>query len=685
MTRLPDPQPVAGPRAGVDVGGTFTDVVVLGEDGRLSSAKVTSDQAHLDQAVVAGLRKASQERVGFIGHGTTRATNVTLERSGPRVALLATEGFSDVLEIARLSRPAEHLYTLKHVMPEPLVARRDCFGIPERLDSDGRELEPLATEAVEAAARAAAARGITDFAVCFLHAYRNPAHELQAADVLRAVLPDASVSISSEVWPEPREYERANTTVLNAYLRSSVEDYLSRLEATVTKANPGALLWIMQSNGGLTSPQRAAASPVRLVLSGPTGGVIGAQWVAERAGYRDLITADMGGTSFDVSVMRDGQPAYVDQIDVMGLPIRGRALDVTAVGAGGGSVAWVDDGGQFRVGPRSAGALPGPACYGRGGEEPTVTDADLVLGYLSAGAPLAAGELTLDTDAALLACERVGRPLGLDAIDAAWGIRRIVNTAMAGAVASTTLRRGIDPRSFTLLAYGGAGPMHAADVAAEMGLRRVLVPHLPGVFSALGMCVSDVVHDLVETFGRVVTDAANGPARDRSAELRSHAMEQLVELGVAPERHHFEHSIDMCYRGQNFTLTVPASDGDDLTAVRRRFDALHEHTYGYSNPSEPVEAVSLRVKAVGRIAADGQGPPGKPEARRAVPAGIDRAAFGGDRPEMIDAESYQRELLEPGHWFAGPAFVRSDDTTLAVPPGWTARVDPHDNVVLERG
>jgi N-methylhydantoinase A len=673
-----------GARAGVDVGGTFTDVVVLGEDRRPSSAKVTSNPHRLDAGVVSGLRKASDQPVGFIGHGTTRATNVTLERSGPRVALIATEGFRDVLEIARLSRPAERLYALKDVVPKPLVARRDCFGIPERIGADGEIIQPLAVDAVEAAARTADARGIRDFAVCFLHAYRNPAHERQAADALRGVLPDARVSVSSDVWPEPREYERANTTVLNAYLRSSVEDYLARLDGTIRAAYPDAALWIMQSNGGLTSPERAAANPVRLVLSGPTGGVIGAQWVAERAGYRDLIAADMGGTSFDVSVMHDGRPPYAHQLDVMGLPVRGRALDVHAVGAGGGSIAWVDDGGQFRVGPRSAGAMPGPACYGRGGEEPTVTDADLVLGYLSPRAPLAAGELTLDAAAAEAACDRVGRSLGLDALATAWGIRRIVNTTMAGAVAATTLRRGIDPRGFTLLAYGGAGPMHAVDVAEEIGLERVLIPSLPGVFSALGMCVSDVVDDLVEALGVRVTGNANGFARERAAALRMRAMEELAELGVASEQSHFEHSVDMCYSGQNFTMTVPAAPEDDLVTVRGRFDALHEKTYGYSNPQEPVDAVSLRVRAVGRIAAAGEGRVEQPRARSARSVGTDRAAFGRDRPEVLDAASYDRKLLEPGDWLEGPAVVRSEDTTLVVPPGWTGAVDGHDNILLER-
>jgi N-methylhydantoinase A len=670
-------------RAGVDVGGTFTDVVVLDGDGGLSAAKVTSDPARLDEAVVDGLGKASAGPVGAIGHGTTLATNVTLERSGPRVGLLCTEGFRDVLEIARLSRPAEKLYALKDVMPAPLVARRDSFGVPERVDAGGRAVRPLDEEAVRAAARTLAARDVRDVAVCFLHAYRNPGHERRAREVLREELPDARVSLSSDVWSESREYERASTTALNAYLRPAVERYLDRLGATVAAAHPEASLWMMQSNGGLTSPAAAGRLPVRLVLSGPAGGVIAAQWAAERAGYRDAIAVDMGGTSFDASVVRDGRAHEVEQLEVMGLPVRGRAPDILTIGAGGGSIAWADEGGQFRVGPRSAGAHPGPACYGRGGEEATVTDANLVLGHLSGAAPLGGGELELDLGAALRACERLGRRLGLSAVEAAWGIRRIVNTAMAGAVAAMTLRRGIDPRDHVLLAYGGAGPMHAADIAAELGIGRVVLPPLPGVFSALGICISDAVHDVVRTVAVAAEPAADEDVRRELADLERAAAARLDELAIAPERRRLERSLDMCYRGQNFTLAVPTAAGEGLATARARFDALHEARYGYASAGEPVEVVNVHVRAVGRIGA-AVAPRGAAPAQDApVPAERARAVWDGAGSQPRETPCHARAALAPGHRFQGPALVRSDDATVAVPPGWAARVDPHDNLVLE--
>lgn len=471
-------------RAGVDVGGTFTDVVVIDEDGQVTQNKVPSNPQHLERSVVDGLVRTlggdeHTADLGFLGHGTTVATNVTLERTGPRVAMICTRGFRDIIEIARLARPGEKLYTLKDVMPDPVVARADCFEVTERVNAAGQVVAALDEDEVREAITAIAARGITSLAVCLMFSFRNPGHERRIREIAAEAAPGIQVSISSEVWPEFREYERASTTSLNSYLKPSAWKYLSKLQDACAEAFPNSSLWVMQSNGGLTTADSASDQPVRLVMSGPAGGVIGARCAAQQTGLGNLLAVDMGGTSFDVSLLQGGQATLVDRQEVMGLPLQGRALDIMTIGSGGGSIAWVDAAGQFRVGPRSAGAYPGPACYGRGGTEPTVTDANYVLGLFSPDSPIAGGDLELDFDAAYTACATLGAKLGLTAVETAWGIRQIVNASMAGAVRTASVRRGLDPRDFALLGFGGAGPLHAADIASEMGITEVSSPPSP--------------------------------------------------------------------------------------------------------------------------------------------------------------------------------------------------------------
>ncbi|WP_199435260.1 hydantoinase/oxoprolinase family protein [Qaidamihabitans albus] len=664
-------------RAGVDVGGTFTDVVVLDEQEKVTEHKVPSDPSRLEHGVADGLLKTLGGRdkaadLGFLGHGTTVATNVTLERSGPRVALICTRGFRDIVEIARLAKPGSKLYTQKNVMPKPVVVRRDCFEVTERIDARGQVVAALDEGEVEAVLRQVVDRGITAVAVCLLFSFRNPAHERRIREIAARVAPSLEVSLSCEVWREFREYERASTTTLNSYLRPAAARYLANLQAVTGETFPSAALWVMQSNGGLTSAAAASEQPVRLVMSGPAGGVIGARYVADQTGLGDLLTVDMGGTSFDVSLLQSGTASLVDRQDVMGLPLQGRALDIMTIGSGGGSVAWVDGAGQFRVGPRSAGAIPGPACYGRGGTEPTVTDANLVLGLFDAEVPLAGGDLILDYDAAYRACEKLGTRLGLDPVETAWGIRTIVNAAMAGAVRTASVRRGLDPRDFAMLAFGGAGPLHAADIAAEMGIGEAVVPAVAGCFSALGIAITDAVHDLVHTESMAVDSGASDTARRHLTELITQGRDELRQSGIDDSLHHFECSVDMRYLGQNSTLNVPLRQSGRLDSSAEAFHAEHLRQFGHHGPDEPVELVNLRVRAVGAI---GRRASSVESAKPSQPPihGKRRVTVGDG--ETATAAYYERDKLSPGAQLEGPAIVSSSDTTIVVPPDARARVD----------
>jgi N-methylhydantoinase A len=666
-------------RAGVDVGGTFTDVVVIDEaDGTIDQRKVPSDPTQLEVGIVDGLKRTlgTTERINqlsFIGHGTTVATNVTLERTGPRVALLCTRGFRDVLEIARLAKPGSKLYTHKSVMPQPVVTRRDSFEVTERIDAAGRVTAELDEHDVRDAVRTIVARGIKAVAVCLLFAFRNPTHERRVRDIIAEVAPEVEVSLSSDVWPEFREYERASTTSLNCYLRPAASTYLERLRTAITDTFPASSLWVMQSNGGLTSPEAAADLPVRLVMSGPAGGVIGAKYVAEQIGQPNLINVDMGGTSFDVSLILNGQPSLVDQQSVMGLPVKGRALDILTIGSGGGSIAWVDGAGAFRVGPRSAGAFPGPACYGRGGLEPTVTDANLVLGYFDPDLPIAGGDLRLDYDAAYQACARLGKELDLTATEVAWGIRSIVNAAMANAVRATSVRRGHDPRNFALLGFGGAGPLHSVDIAAEMGMTQVVIPDVAGCFSALGIAITDAVHDLVQTETAVVGADSAQRVADGFANLVAEGRAELDGSEIAADQQHFAYSLDLRYKGQNAALNIAVGSAADLPTAVTEFHDEHFRQFAYNAPDEPVEVVNLRVRAVGTIGRshtrDDQGV----DRHEAQPVQTRKVHVGTADTAM--AAIFDRTQLAAGASFQGPAIVTSDDTTVVVPPSARGHVD----------
>lgn len=679
-------------RIGVDAGGTFTDSVLWDEErGLVASAKVSSDKADPARAVVSAVDKLGEggaADVRYLIHGTTVATNATLERTGPRVGLLCTAGFRDVLEIARLARTAEELYDLRAKPSQPVVRRRDRLEIVERLDHRGQVLTPLDEQSVVAAARTLAQRDIQSVAVCLLHAYANDEHERRVKAILTRELPGVAVSISSEVLREFREYERSSTTVLNASLAPIVGGYLGRLQEAVTRWNRSTRLWIMQSNGGVASAERSAQMPVTLLLSGPSGGIVAGRYLMEQAKLDNSITIDMGGTSFDVCLLADRQIPMTHERRVMGMPVKVPSVDILTIGAGGGSIGWVDSAGQFQVGPRSAGASPGPACYGRGGEEPTVTDANLVLGVLGVEQRLG-GEVELDADLAHRACERLGSKLGMNALEVAWGIRRIVNAAMAGATSTVSVGRGFDPRDFSLIAFGGAGPMHAVDIATELQIPRVLVPAVPGCLSALGLVVSDVTHDYVTTHLAPVTDRLESALDRQFAALIDSAHADLSDEQIDVTRRELFRSIDLRYVGQQFNVTVPIKRSAQgwLRATTRAFHVLHERMYGYSVTDEPLEVVNIRLRGVGRLHRGGIGRSARrtSTANRAVPRGRRSVAFGPNRNDRIDVPVYERNSLLPGMRFSGPAVVEQSDSTLLVPPRHSVRVDGFGNLMVERG
>lgn len=678
-------------RIGIDAGGTFTDAVLWDEEtGLISSAKVSSRRGDPAGAVLAAAQRVvelapEEARVGIrdLVHGTTIGTNLSLERNGPRIALITTQGFRDVLEIGRLTRPAHSLYDLLDTGAAPLVARKDRFEVVERLSNDGSIITTLAEDSVREAARVISTRGITSVAISFLYSYLNDTHERRAAEIIREVAPELAVSLSSEVMPQVREYERTSTTVLNAYLKPVCAPYLAELSERVEGWNSGVRTWIMQSNGGVTSADRAAQTPVNLLLSGPSGGVVAGRLISRQTGLRNTITVDMGGTSFDVCLVSDHEIPLTTTSTSMDLPVQVPTVDIETIGTGGGSIAHVDSGGQFLVGPASAGARPGPAAYGRGGTEPTVTDANVVLGILADGTVLG-DDVVINRAAALAACESLGLKLGLSAVETALGIRRISTAAMAGAVRAMSVGKGHDPRTFAMNAFGGAGPMHAADIANELSIPTVIVPPVAGVLSAVGLVVSDVVHNHAASFMDRLTADVEAPLADVFGAMSQRASAELTEEGVPPEAQSLVLALDLHYVGQNSAITVPAGDISApgwSAQVIERFHTMHEKANGFRVESEPVDIVVARVSAVGLLT-DTSLPAAAIDAQTTPePAGTRELTISAT--ETIAVPRYVREDLRPGDVFEGAAIVDSGNTTVVVPEGSISRIDGYGNLLID--
>jgi N-methylhydantoinase A/oxoprolinase/acetone carboxylase beta subunit len=674
---------------GVDIGGTFTDIVALDAKGRLALTKVPSTPKDLLDGVaaavtrvlaLAGAQPADVER--FI-HGTTVATNAILEHKGAVTAVLTTEGFEDLLEMGRMKRSRMYDLGMDPEVPTFLAPRRRRLGIPERLDARGRVLVPLDEAAVVRAVETLRAQGVQAVAVCYLFSFVNPAHERRTREIIAARAPGLGVSLSSDVDPTFREYERLCVTAFDAYLGPVVARYLAGLAATLRELGVGGLPLIMRSRGGIVSAALAAQQPVTLFLSGPAGGVMGARFAAERSGVRDFVSLDMGGTSNDVAVVRDGTPLLAPEGRIGPYPVRTPMVDVSTIGAGGGSVAWIDAAGGLRVGPRSAGAEPGPACYGRGGDEATVTDASVVLGYLDP-ARFAGGALALDVAAAERAVAALGRRLGVDVVTAAAGIHRVVNARMADQIRLMTIKRGYDPRQFALLVLGGAGPVHGAALAGEMGMPEVLVPEAPGVLAAFGLLAAAIEHHHARTL-QAPTDEADLAAVNRCLEaLDAAGRARMREEGVPASGVRVAYAADMRYVGQAYELEVPIGapvTRERMPEILAAFHAVHERVYGYGRPRQPAEFVNFRAVHTYPLP--------RPAVTPAAPAAGSMAdARVGERPAYFGAfvptTIYERARLPRGARLTGPAILEQLDTTTVIPPGVTAVVDEAGTLRLRR-
>jgi len=674
---------------GVDVGGTFTDLTAVDEaTGRVVVTKVPSEPRNEAAALLAGLQALgiASLQVRRIVHGTTVGTNAVLERRGARVAVLTTAGFRDLIEIGRTKRNIPALFVPTFVRPKPVVERKHRFEVTERLNADGSVLVPLDAVSVERAIDGALGGGVEAIAVCLLHAYLNPAHERLIADIAKSRAPGLPVSCSADVVPEYREFERFSTTVLNAYLQPLMDEYLESLEERLRATGYGHGVLTVGSSGGMMTTATARRLPIKTIFSGPAGGVSQACFVGAAAGARDFITYDMGGTSTDVCLVRDLAPVMTSDSMVGAFPVKVPQIDMHSVGAGGGSIAWLDVDGSLQVGPRSAGARPGPAAYGHGGAEATVTDANVVLGRIG-GAKRLGGAISIDRERARAAvanlAARMGATLGVEAL--AEGIVRIAVARMTSAIREISIQRGYDPRDFTLIAFGGAGPMHALAMAEEIGIPRVLVPRHPGNFSALGLLASDIKHDDVRT--RV------GPLREQGAllaglfeEMAGAARRQLEAEGFAPEQQRLRRSLDLRYRGQAFELNVDAGAAETplpaMEAIEADLHRRHKASYGHANLDAVIELVNARLVAYG-VVPKPAAEPYRSGSKTMDAALVERRTvwFGG---AGNDCPVWERERLPERALVMGPAIVEEFGATTVVLPGWRGALDALGNIKLEK-
>jgi N-methylhydantoinase A len=670
-------------RVGVDIGGTFTDLVTVA-DGSVRVHKTPSTPAHAERGVLNGLDGVSEKYgiepadVGFFGHGTTVATNAVLEGEWGDTALVTTEGFRDVLEIGRQARP--DIYDFQAEKPAPVVERDRRYEVDERLNERGDVHEPLDEASVRAIADDLA--DVDSVAVSLLYSFENDAHERRVRELLEAQGVDASFSLSSRVLPEIREYERTLTTSLNAALKPVMDSYISRLGSRIAEEGVDADLKIMQSNGGIITADAARDRPVNTLLSGPAGGVQGATYVAGLAGIEDCITMDMGGTSCDVSLVQGGDPLVTTDVEVGEYPVSVPMIDIHTVGAGGGSIAWIDAGGALRVGPKSAGAEPGPVCYGRGGERPTITDAHATLGRIDPSRFLEGA--SPDDAVARAMREHVANDLDMDVQEAAQGILDVANANTARALRVVSVERGYDPREFGLVAFGGAGPLHAAGLARELEIPRVVVPRTAGVLSALGLLISDVLYDFSTSKVRSWTEVEVETLAEPFAEFRSRGRDRLAAESQTGEDVVFERSADLRYAGQSFELTVPVPDGEidetTLDAVVERFHDKHRKRYGHAYEDEPVELVTLRLRARGVVET--------PDLRSEPVDGSVDDAIRETRDVVYDDRThatriYDRGSLPTGANFDGPAIVEGRESTVVVHPEQSASVDEYGTLLVE--
>jgi N-methylhydantoinase A len=675
-------------RVGVDVGGTFTDLVAV-DDGRLQVTKVPSTPDAPDEGVAHALDAGADQgdwplaAVSFFGHGTTVATNAVLEGEWADTALVTTDGFRDALEIGRQDRP--DIYDPTAERPDPVVPRDRRFTVGGRLDERGREVAALDDTDVEDAVTAVAEADVDSVAVCTLFSFEDDAHERRVADAVRAAT-DLPVSESARVHGEIREYERTLVTCLNAALAPVMDAYLDSLSRRLDDAGVPARLRVMGSNGGLMTGGVARDRPVRTLLSGPAAGVRGAVHAADQAGVGgDVLTMDMGGTSCDVSVVRDGDPVVTTDVTVADYPVGVPMLDVHTVGSGGGSVAWLDAGDALRVGPRSAGADPGPVCYGRGGTRPTTTDAHCVLGRIDPRGFVAEADDDSVAAARDAIRETVADPLGVSVDEAAHGVLDVANANMERALRVVSVERGHDPREFTVVAFGGAGPLHAAALADALDVPQVLVPQAAGVLSALGVLVSDVRYDYATSRVRPWADLGPADLDATFADLEAQGRERLADEGVPEDRWRLERAADVRYRGQTYDLRVPVPDdldADAMATVADRFHDAHERRYGHASPDEPLELVTVRVRARGVVDPPEREPVARASSLADARTETRSVSFDGERR---DTPVYDGDRLPADEALAGPAILAGGESTVVVPPAATARALETGDVLVDLG
>jgi N-methylhydantoinase A len=678
-------------RIGVDSGGTFTDVCLFDDvTGEVVIWKVSSTpddpSRGITQGIDEGLKRVEGNAadVSFVGHGTTVATNALIQRRGVRTGLITTEGFRDLLEIGRQKRP--DLYDLQADKPETLVSRDLRLSVNERVLCNGQTEIELNEAELRAAVRRLKEEGVQSIAVCFLYSFLNPAHEELAARILAEEYPEAFGAVSHRIAPEFREFERLSTTVVNAYLGPVMQSYVRALKQKIADLGIRVAPQLTQSNGGVIGFDAAADLPVRTVLSGPSTGVVAAQAIGRMTGIADMITFDMGGTSSDVALLTDGRCRVVNEAVVHGYPLKSPMLDIHTVGAGGGSIAYVDSGGHLKVGPRSAGANPGPACYGLGNDEPTVTDANVLL-QTQNPEYLLNGRMKISQELSRAAIAKLADKLGMDVLDTANGILDIVTANMAKAIRVISVQRGHDPRDYALVAFGGAGPVHAARLARELGMSRILIPRTPGVLCAMGLLMTDLRTDFSVT-QMVQLDAARPEAVGAIFDgLAVQAEDWFAQERIVPEARRIERRVDLRYVGQNYEISVTLPDGPvtqaSFEAVRQGFLDAHRQLYGFVADGEPIQLVTFRLSASGLV--------DKAEFRPLPNAGPDAsAAITGRRDVwMVEAKGYvsstlyNRDGLLPGNVVAGPAIIDQMDTTTVVPPGMVATVDSYLNLILE--
>jgi N-methylhydantoinase A len=686
---------------GTDIGGTFTDLYLVDNvENEQTIHKVSTTPDDPSEGALTGIRELCEitdtapAEIDYVLHGTTIATNAVLEHQGVTTGMITTENYRDVVHIGRHQRPQN--YSIQQDIPwqdEPLVERRHRKTVPERLTPDGEVETPLDEDAVRAAAEELREEGVEAIAVCFLFSYLDDSHEQRATEIVKEVYPEAYVTASSEVYPQFREFERFTTTAMNAFIGPPVADYVSRFKRRLAEFGVDAELHIMQSNGGIATEEIVVEKPVSLLFSGPAAGILGGKW---RSGANtpdehptNAITLDMGGTSADIGIV-DGDEiveANVRETQIGGYPVMAPMIDIETIGAGGGSIAHVDQGGAFRVGPQSAGAMPGPVCYDRGGTEPTVTDAHVALRRIREEFFLG-GEMNLDDGGARDAvAEHVAEPLEMDTVEAALGVLDIVNNNMANAIRAKTVQKGRDPGTFTLVAFGGAGPMHAADLARELGVERTLVPTNPGVLSAVGLSTTDLQYDYINTEFTLLSDADHDEMAAAYADLVATAEDRLDADGVAPERVTIEMSADCRYEGQGYELNIPVgSDGelDSLATIRERFDRAHEAEFGHNFEDNPVEIVNERVTGYGAM------PSSELVVLPEKTAPVDEYVLAREDVQFsVDGETgtyetpfYDRTDLRQGHVVQGPAIVGEKDSTIVIPPDFRGTVREYGDIEL---